>query len=103
MFCELAMETVSVSVNMFKRMHMIDYCNIFHVALQYVSEILDRGTFTRDYGSKQDTVNLDDTKGTYDETKFTTKPVLIILPLCKWTTFYNIKLSLAVVGHAKQH
>ena len=33
------------------------------MALQYVSEILDRGTFTRDYGSKQDTVNLDDTKG----------------------------------------
>ena len=61
MFCKLATKTMTVSVNMFKRM--IDYCNIFHMALQYVSEILDRGTFTRDYGSKQDTVNLDDTKG----------------------------------------
>ena len=61
MFCKLATKTMTVSVNMFKRM--IDYCNIFHTALQYVSEILDRGTFKRDYGSKQDTVNLDDTKG----------------------------------------
>ena len=72
-------------------------------SLQYVNEILDRGTFKRDYGSKQDTVNLDDMKGMMRPNLNSTKPVLIILPLCTWTTFCNIKLSLTEVGHAKQH
>lgn len=31
--------------------------------LQFVSEMLEGGTFVRDYGSRQETVNLDDARG----------------------------------------
>lgn len=37
--------------------------NLWYFDLQFVSEILDSGTFIWDYGSKQEIVNLHDTKG----------------------------------------
>lgn len=34
-----------------------------HFDLQFVSDLFDRGTYIRDYGSKKETVHLDETKG----------------------------------------
>ena len=36
---------------------------LYVVYLQFVSELLDTGSFIRDYGSKQEQVNLNDIKG----------------------------------------
>lgn len=41
----------------------LSYVAFFEERIMFVSDLFDRGTYIRDYGSTKETVNLDDTKG----------------------------------------